>query len=70
MKRDSNLRETRGADPEPALVSSSGRLTFAVRAGFVEYVDEIIPLGCVRAVFVLWSVSQAQLWADGGRSGA
>lgn len=38
--------------------------------GFVEYVDEISPLGCVPAVFVRRFVSQPQLRADGGRAGA
>lgn len=70
MKRDGNLRETRRADPQPTLVSSYGWLTFAVRTGFVEYVDEISLFRCVRAVFVPRSVIQAELWADGGRSGA
>lgn len=70
MRRDSNLRETRRAHSKPALVTSCGPLTFVVRTGFVEYVDEISPRTCVQAVFVLRSVSQAQCWADGGRSGA
>lgn len=69
MRRDGNLWETRGADSEPAPVPSYGLLTFAVRTGFVEYIDEISPLGCFWAVFVLRLVSQAQLRADGGRSG-
>lgn len=70
MRRDSNLWEMRRADSKTALVSSYGLLTFAVRTGFVEYVDEISPLRCIWVVFVLRFVSQAQLWADGGHSGA
>lgn len=60
MKRDNNLWQAGRTDSEPAPVSSYGLLTFAVRTGFVEYVDEISPRGYVWAVFVLQSVSQAQ----------
>lgn len=68
MKRDGNLLEKSTADLGALLVSFSGRLTFTDPTGCVEYVDEISLAG--RAVFVPWSVSQAQHRADGGWSGA
>lgn len=60
----------RSTYPEPALVSSYAQSTFTVRMGSVAYVDAISPLLRVWVVFVHWFGSQAQLWADGGRSGA
>lgn len=42
--------------------------TFAVYTGCAEYADEISHLGCLRAVFLRRSVSQAQLGADGGQT--
>lgn len=54
MKTDSNLREARWAHPKPAPVSRFARLTFAIRMGFVEYVDEISPLW-----YVLGSVCES-----------
>lgn len=62
-KRDCDL--WRDNESSSSLVSSYGQLTFAVLSGgFVEYVDEISLLRCVRVLFVLRSVMGTR-WSSG-----
>lgn len=66
MRRDSNLRERRGEQIRDLLLfSPHWQLTFAVQTRFVEYVDEIIYLGWLWAVFVGESgAALGRWWSD------